>query len=162
MPMAPSHRHHLLIAASPTNWLLHQLVLPEDVRLDLCDPDRLRAMERERGVMKPSQKVPLQVFFAHSGELQHWKVDCDMMISEFLDAVALDADTIADNVLIMRGTPVPGLHELVVSYNPKLAAYIIDGADPDSYITHNWMRSSHLAESQDGQGSMGQGFPTCA
>ena len=45
---APPHKHWLLTAVSPQNWVLHQLMLPEHVREELCELDQLRERATSR------------------------------------------------------------------------------------------------------------------
>ena len=136
---APKHQHWLLTAASPQKWILHQLILPEDVHLDLFELERLNLQEG-RGGMRLG-KVPLRVLVAHLSETQNWKVDADMNVAYMLDTMAIEYETEANNILLMRVAHFPGLHEVITSYLPEVQVYVIDRMHTYESMTQHNMRA---------------------
>ena len=140
--MAPQHMHWLLTAASPENWLVHQLALPEAVRLDLLDLETRR--ENERGGMRAEPKIPLRIHMKHCDEFQEWKVDRDTTLAYLIRVMAMEYDTSELNVLIMRGVHVPGIEECVAPYVPILQVYILHLMDRAQGMTQQHMQAAVL------------------
>ena len=136
---APPHKHWLLTAASPQDWVLHQIMLPDSVREELHEVDLLREQARQRGGMITG-KVPLRVYLVHMEEVQQWKVDTDMDVAYLINASAEECETEVTNVLLMSDTHIPGLQEVIASYLPEVQVYILDCIDEScitaSYVLH--------------------------
>ena len=58
--------------------------------------------------MRAAPKVPLQLLMKHSGDVQPWRVDKDMTIAYLIKAIAMEEEIDEKEVLIMRGTHIPG------------------------------------------------------
>ena len=82
---APTERDWILTAVSPSDWILHQLPLPDHLREDLQELEWWRDQARQRGGMITG-KVPLRVYLVHMEEVQQWKVDTDMSIEYLIEA----------------------------------------------------------------------------
>ena len=102
---APENMHWMLSAVTSDDWIAHQLLLPQSVRQDLEDLERRRAWER--GGMRAQPKLPLKLHVKHDDSMQEWRVDHDMTVEYFLQALALEMDTRVMNLLLMRGTHIP-------------------------------------------------------
>ena len=139
---APDTMHWLLTAVSPENWIVHHLPLLEPVRHDLQDLERRR--EAERGGMRANPKSQLKVHIMHADEFQDRKVELDMTLQYFIQALALEYDMSEKNVLIMRGTHVPGIHEVILSYMPMVQVYVIDMMPTHSTMSRDHMVSAML------------------
>ena len=121
---APPNRNWLLTAVTPDSWIVHQLLLPEHVRIRLQEFDRIR--ELSQGGMRASPKSVIHVDMKHTGQIQNWKVDLDMTIGYFVKTIAMEEDMDERDVLIMRGTHILGAEEYIVSYMPTVQVYLID------------------------------------
>ena len=139
---APHNMHWMLMAVTPDDWVVFQLLLPRPVREELEDLERRR--QQERGGMRAQPKLPLKVHIKHADDIQEWKVDHDMTLEYFLDVLALEFDTQVMNILIMRGKHIPGLEESILSYLPIIRVYVIDRMPTDSHMTADQMMSGVL------------------
>ena len=139
---APSHHHWLLSAASADNWIVHQLIYPDMVRLRLHDLERREPIAR--GGMRAMAKVHLQVIMRHSGQTQAWKVDTDMTIAYLIKAIALEEEIEERDVLVMRGTHIPGAEECIIAYMPAVHVYLIPSMSGEEGMTHDCMRAGVL------------------
>ena len=137
---APAHKQWLMSSVSPQNWVLHQLMLPESVREELCELDRLKEERWARGGMRPG-KVLLRAYVVHIEEFQQWKVDTDMDIGYLLQAHAHEYETDLSNVLIMRGKHIPGVHEVITSYLPEIQVYIVNCIDEELVMSQHTLRA---------------------
>ena len=140
---APPHKEWLLTAASPQDWVLHQIPLSKHMREELHELDFLREQARQRGGMITG-KVPLRVYLVHMEEMQQWKLDTDMDIEYLIKAFAEECETELTNVLIMREKHIPGLHEIITSYLPEVQVYIPDCIDEDTVMSLHTMRSAAM------------------
>ena len=62
-----------------------------------------------------------------------------MDIAYLIEAYALEYDTEDTNVLVMRGTHIPGIHEIITSYLPEVQVYIVDCIDEELVMSqHTW------------------------
>ena len=65
----------------------------------------------------------------HTGLTQAWRVDHDMTIAYFIKAIALEGEVEEKDVLIMRGTHVPGAEECIITYLPLVQVYLLQKID---------------------------------
>ena len=120
----PPSQHWQLSAVSSDISVIHQVLLPEQVRKDLEELDMLR--ERQRGGIRRGAKVPLEVCVQSTGQTQAWKVDTDTTIECFINALALDMDAPEENVLLMKGEHIPCIDEVIPPYLPIVKLYPLD------------------------------------
>ena len=96
---APSDKDWILTAASPSDWVLCQLPLPDHLREDLRELEWWRDQARQRGGMI-NGKVLLRVYVVHIEEMQDWKVDTDMDIDYLIKVFAEEYESDVTNVLL--------------------------------------------------------------
>ena len=67
-----------------------------------------------------------------------------MTIEYFLNALALDIDSHVMNLLIMRGTHIPGIGECILSHMPIVQLHVIDKMPENSIMSVDHMKSGVL------------------
>ena len=132
---APHHRNS-------KNWIVHQLVLPERVRLKLYELDRIK--ETDRGGMRTGPKKQLHVHMKHSGEIQEWKAELDMTVGYLVRAIALEEETQERDVPVMRGTHIPAMEECIVSYMSTVQVYLTEKMGQDGAMSKDSLRAGVL------------------